>query len=113
VKLFIVGAVRETLWPIHLRLVACNILVYDNHGKGRFLLMQTKTIDSGPVGRPPADKPRNVTISYRIDQETADRLDAEVEAELRPGVFFSRSDVARILMFEALAVRAERRKRGK
>ncbi len=76
--------------------------------------MQAKTIESAhPVGRPPSENPRNVTIGYRIDQATADDLDAELAQERRPGLVLSRNDVARMLMTEALEVRKAKRKHRK
>lgn len=75
--------------------------------------MHAKRVESPPVGRPPSEKPRNVPISFRIDQATAQSLDEEIEAEQRPGLILSRHDMARMLMAEALEARAERRKRKK
>lgn len=69
-----------------------------------------KTVESVTVGRPPVDNPRNVAIAYRIDQATADAIDAEIEVEQRPGLVLSRNDMARMLMAEALANRAAARK---
>ena len=70
--------------------------------------MQARKIESPAVGRPPADNPRNVQIAYRVDQATADAIDAEINAELRPGLLLSRNDMARMLMAEALAARTQR-----
>ena len=67
-------------------------------------------VESVSVGRPPVDNPRNVAIAYRVNQATADALDAEIEIEKRPGLELSRNDMARMLMAEALAARAQVRK---
>jgi hypothetical protein len=78
--------------------------------------MQAKrALESAAVGRPPVDKPRNVQIAFRINEEVADALDVELELERRPGFDISRNDVARMLMFEALAARqaARAKKRSK
>lgn len=68
-----------------------------------------KPLDSAVVGRPPAENPRNVQIAFRIDQQTAESVDAELDADRRPGLVLSRNDMARILMAEALEERARKR----
>jgi hypothetical protein len=73
--------------------------------------MNTRKLESSGVGRPPADKPRNVQIAYRVDEETAKAIDAEIATEQRPGLTLSRNDMARMLMAEALEARQQ--KRGK
>lgn len=65
------------------------------------------------VGRPPADDPLNVQLSFRVNQSMGKAIDAELERERRPGLQLSRNDMARILMAEALEARAEKHKRGK
>lgn len=65
------------------------------------------------MGRPPAENPRNVQINFRVDQATAEALDAEILAERRPGLVLSRGDIARMLMHEALEARIEKRRRLK
>ena len=70
-----------------------------------------KHISSAPMGRPPAEKPRNVQIAFRIDQATSDQIDAELEADARPGLVLSRNDMARILMAEAIEARRTKRKK--
>lgn len=75
--------------------------------------MQARKLESVGVGRPPAENPRNVQIAYRVDQATADAIDAEIATEQRPGLLLSRNDMARMLMAEALEARIEKRKRGK
>jgi hypothetical protein len=76
--------------------------------------MMTKTVESiRPMGRPPADNPRNIQVNFRIDRVIAADLDAELEIEQKPGLFLSRNDVARMLVLEALAARQAKRKRSK
>jgi hypothetical protein len=65
------------------------------------------------MGRPPADNPRNIQINFRVDQTTAEALDAQILVEQRPGLVLSRGDVARMLMFEALEARRKRSKTRK
>ena len=71
--------------------------------------MHARKLESIAVGRPPVENPRNVTIHYRVDQSTADALDAEISNERRPGEVLSRNDLARILMHEALEARRQQR----
>jgi hypothetical protein len=76
--------------------------------------MHARKLESASVGRPPVDKPRNVQIAYRVDEETAKAIDDEIATEQRPGLTLSRNDMARMLMAEALEARHQRRnKRGK
>lgn len=75
--------------------------------------MQARKLESAGVGRPPAENPRNVQIGFRVDQDTAALIDAEIETVQQPGLIISRNDMARILMAEALEARADKRRRGK
>ncbi len=59
------------------------------------------------MGRKPAENPKSTVVSFRIDEETTERLDLQVEAEQRPGLILSRGDVAKMLLAEALAARAK------
>lgn len=65
------------------------------------------------MGRKPAEDPMNVQLTFRVNDATGKALDAVIEAESRPGLTLSRSDVARMLIAEALAARADKLKRGK
>jgi hypothetical protein len=65
------------------------------------------------MGRRPAQNPKSVQLAFRVDQATAEALDEQIKAEERPGLPLSRSDMARMLIAEALAARAEKQKRGK
>ena len=69
-----------------------------------------KNVESVSLGRPPAENPRNVQISFRVDQSTGDELDRELQIERRPGLILSRNDMARMLMSEALAARQAARR---
>ena len=89
------------------------IVVDNNNDASKVEFMQARKLESAAVGRPPAENPRNVQIAFRVDQATADALDAEIATEHRPGLLLSRNDVARMLMHEALEARADKRKRGK
>jgi hypothetical protein len=73
--------------------------------------METRTVESAAVGRPPSEKPRNVQVAFRVDQETADRIDAELGDVVRDGLPLSRNDRARILLYEALNARREAKKK--
>lgn len=76
--------------------------------------MNARAINEGGMGRRPASNPLSVQLSFRVDEETGRAIDVEVKTESRPGLAISRNDMARILIAEALEIRAAKRtKRGK
>lgn len=72
--------------------------------------MNARHVDSAAMGRPPADDPLNVQLSFRVNESTGKAIDAEIEHESRPGLRLSRNDMSRMLLAEALEARARARK---
>ena len=74
-------------------------------------MTNTQRVGFGEVGRRPSDNPKSVHIGIRVDQATADALDAEA-ARLRKAenLDLGRSDIVRKLIAEALAARSKRSK---
>jgi hypothetical protein len=65
------------------------------------------------LGRKPAKNPKQVQIAFRVDESTARALDEELAFEMnaRPGLSLNRSDIARMLLAEALIARMKKRGR--
>jgi hypothetical protein len=72
--------------------------------------MNARHVESDSMGRPPADDPLNVQLSFRVNESAGKAIDAEIELETRPGWKPSRGDMARMLLAEALEARAQARK---
>lgn len=62
------------------------------------------------MGRPPADDPLSVQLSFRVSESTGKALASERDTEERPGLRLSLNDMARMLLAEALEARAIARK---
>lgn len=75
--------------------------------------MNTRHVESASMGRPPADDPLSVQLSFRVNETTGEAIDEEIKAEARPGLRLSRNDMARMLIAEALEARAASRKKRK
>ena len=65
------------------------------------------------MGRKPVENPLSVQLAFRVDGETAEAIDLEIKAEVRPGLKLSRNDMARMLVAEALEARATKRSKAK
>lgn len=70
--------------------------------------MTVKSHDN--VGRKPAKNPLSEQISFRIDESTAEQIDAvlEIQKANNPGLVLSRGDMVRMLVAEALAARSKK-----
>ena len=79
------------------------------------VLMNARAIDSVALGRPPADDPLTIQLSFRVNESTGNAIDDEIKAEARPGLRLSRNDMARMLLAESIEARsnARRAKRSK
>lgn len=73
--------------------------------------MDDNEVDSVRLGRKPSPNPLAIQIAFRVDNATADALDAEIEHEAKPGWRPTRGDMARILFAEALVARRWLRKK--
>lgn len=69
-------------------------------------------VNSPAVGRKPSKNPKQVHLGIRIDQSTADSIDAEIERlkKAHPGLAIGRSDVVRMFITEALSSRPKTKK---
>ena len=65
------------------------------------------------MGRRPSANPKGTHLGLRIDAALSEALDREIgrETKGRPGFTLNRSDMARMLMAEALVARAKKTKR--
>jgi hypothetical protein len=70
------------------------------------------TVHTAVMGRRPSANPKGTHLGVRIDAALSDALDREIERETkgRPGFSLNRSDIARMLMAEALVARAKKRR---
>lgn len=65
------------------------------------------------LGRKPSENPLSTLISFRIDDATTKKLDAELERERaeRPGLLIGRGDIVRMLLVEGLERRKTRKRK--
>lgn len=66
-------------------------------------------VKSDGLGRKPSDNPKSIHLGIRVDEATAEALDAEI-ARLKKveNLDLGRSDIVRKLITEALAARIKR-----
>jgi hypothetical protein len=62
------------------------------------------------MARPPAEKPRSIQIAFRVTEGLELELKKEGASEAHPGETLSPSEMARILMHEALERRRKARR---
>jgi hypothetical protein len=63
------------------------------------------------LGRKPSENPKDIQLGIRVDAETLQAIDDEIDAEekAKPGLSLGRSDMIRMFIAEAIKARRGRR----